>query len=55
MINAGDLRGAEKMPESKEPSCWRAAGFAFAIVACLVLAVGMVVGGDATATAVALR
>ncbi len=43
------------MPDSKEPSCWRAAGFAFAIVAGLVLVIGIVVGGDATATAVAIR
>jgi hypothetical protein len=43
------------MPDSKEPSCWRAAGFAFAIVAGFVLVIGMVAGGDATATSVAIR
>jgi len=43
------------MPNSKEPSCWRAAGFAFAIVAGFVLVAGMIAGGDATATAVAIR
>lgn len=43
------------MPNTKEPSCWRAASFAFAVVAGLVLIVAMVAGGDATATAVAIR
>ena len=43
------------MPDSNAPSCWRAAGFAFAILAGLVLIAGMIVGGDVTATAVAMR
>ncbi len=43
------------MSQTKEPSCWRAAGLAFAVVACLVLISSMVVGGDLTATVVAVR
>ena len=39
------------MPDSNEPSCWRAAMLTFAVMAGLVLVVTMVGGGDATAIA----
>jgi hypothetical protein len=39
------------MPNSNEPSCWRAATLTFTIMAGLLLVVALVGGGDATAVA----
>ena len=40
------------MPESNEPSCWRAAVLTFAVMAGLMLVVALVGGGEAPAVAV---
>jgi hypothetical protein len=39
------------MPNSNEPSCWRAAALTFAVLAGLVLVVSLIAGGETTAVA----
>jgi hypothetical protein len=43
--------GVHLMPNSNEPSCWRAAAFTFAVLAGLVLVIALIAGGDTTAVA----
>lgn len=40
------------MPNSNEPSCWRAALLTFGVLAGLMLIIALVASGDATAVAV---
>lgn len=39
------------MPDSNEPSCWRAALLTFGVLAGLMLVIALFAGGDATAIA----
>ena len=41
------------MPDSNEPSCWRAALLTFGVLAGLMLVIALLTSGDATALAAA--